>query len=129
MISTETNRKLILSPHYEERMLDLEREPPGSCESIRILPRSKIGHVGAITLVEDLAGAEAMLDLARQVGVSFAGLDCEYRYDRPGVFIKKVGGREQLWHDPRSIVPLLMAIVLAEVDDDGRPPSTASRWT
>jgi DNA polymerase-1 len=60
-----------------------------------------------------------MLDLARQRRVSYAGVDCEYRYRRPGVFIKKIRGRERWWYDPTSVVPLLMAVVLAEVGGGG----------
>jgi DNA polymerase-1 len=114
-----SRRKLLLHTNWEHRLHEPDGESGRARESVRILPRSTLGHVGIITSVEDRAGAEAMLDFARQRPISYTGVDFEYRYSRPGVFIKKIWGQEYWWHDPTSIVPLLMALVLAEVGDDG----------
>ena len=72
-------------------------------------------YAGGLTYVQDAAGAGAMLDLALQRPIAFVGIDCEYRFSRPLVEIKK--GR--WWSDPRSCVPLLMSVALAEVGADG----------
>src|SRR5262249_7395331 len=114
-----SGRRLLLSPDWEERLRGVERGSRPGSESILILPRQKAVYLGTLTPVEDRAGAEGMLDLSRQRPISYAGFDCEYRYSRPGVFLKRVGGREHLWYDPTSIVPLLMAVALAEVRGDG----------
>src|SRR4051812_42362246 len=88
MPNTDSNRKLILSRHYAERLDFLEKNPQASCESIRILPRSKIGHIGAITQVEDLAGARAMLNF-REAG------QCQLRGAGLRISLQPAGGLSQ----------------------------------
>ena len=92
--------------------------PTGSSRSASF-PRPEY-YAGELALVADQAGTEALLDFARQRPIAFIGIDCEYRYSRPGVFIRRSGGEDRYWYDPHSLVPLLLAVVLVELSPDGR---------
>ena len=116
-----TEHDLHLLPTWKARLEDLKQDRGGMAGPIRIIPRAPNYYVERLTLVEDRAGAEAMLDFARQRQIGFIGVDCEFRYSRPGVLIRKGGRRDRYWYDPTSIVPLLMAVVLVET----RPESHA----
>ena len=107
--------KIDLSPGWDERVEAAGRDRGVPPEPTRIIPRAPELYAGGLTYVQDAAGAGAMLDLARQRPVAFVGIDCEYRFSRRMVAIKK--GRS--WSDPRSCVPLLMSVALAEVGADG----------
>ncbi|MBV8558503.1 MAG: hypothetical protein JO116_23425, partial [Planctomycetaceae bacterium] len=85
-----------------------------------ILPRSPDSYAAERGLVADQAGAEALLDFARQRPIAFIGIDCEYRYSRPGVFVRRSRGEDRFWYDPHSLTPLLLAVVLSETRPDGQ---------
>jgi DNA polymerase-1 len=66
--------------------------------------------------VTTAADAARMSDVARQRDVTFVGIDAEFRFSRPGV---DVGGGKTAYL-PRSTVPLLLSLALAEPrGDDG----------
>jgi DNA polymerase-1 len=111
---------LIVSPAWAARLNSSMQGRAGECAPTVVIPRAPGYYADAITLVQDRAGADALLDLARQRPISFVGFDFEYRHDRPGVLIKVVGGKERRWYDPRSIEPLLMAIAIVESRGDSQ---------
>jgi len=59
------------------------------------------------------------LDFAKQRPLSAMGIDTEFQYDRPGILMKRVKGKDLYWNDPRSVVPLLMSVAMAEINADG----------
>ena len=79
----------LLLPAWRARLEHPKQERTVKARPVRIIPRAPDYYAGRITVVEDRAGAEAMLDLARQRPISFAGVDCEYGYSRPGVLIQR----------------------------------------
>ena len=115
-----TEHDLHLLPTWRARLERLEQDRGGMAGPIRIIPRAPEYYAERLTLVEDLAGAEAMLDFTRQRRIGFIGIDCEYRYSRPGVLIRRSRRGDRYWYDPTSIVPLLMAVVLAEARPEGQ---------
>jgi len=72
-----------------------------------------------VTFVKDVAGAQELLSLAHQLPIAWVSIDFEFRYSRPGIFIKKFAGKEMCWYDPKACAPLLLAVVLVERNPDG----------
>jgi DNA polymerase-1 len=119
MDGPESRPKLILSPAWERRLRDAAGPGPAPAPRPPILPRAVPADAGAIAVVEDLAGADAMHDLARQRPIGFGALDCAYRHATPGVLVKQTRHGERRWQDPTSIEPLLMGLVLVEAGSGG----------
>jgi DNA polymerase I len=117
---TRTGPKLRLAPAWEGRLEELGRDRADRVVPVRILPRAPEYYAGESALVADQAGAEELLDFARQRPIAFIGIDCEYRYSRPGVFVRRSRGKDHNWYDPHSLVPLLLAVVLGETRPDGQ---------
>jgi len=102
-------------PGWAERLAETARRPVPAPERRLVLPKAPDYYAAEQRLVVDQAGAEALLDFARQRPIAFIGIDCEYRYSRPRVFIRRSGGEDRYWYDPHSLVPLLLAAVLVEL--------------
>jgi DNA polymerase-1 len=115
-----TEHDLYLLPAWRARLEDMKQNRGEMAGPIRIIPRALDYYAERLTFVEDRAGAEAMLDFARQRRIGFIGIDCEYRYSRPGVLIRRGRRGDRYWYDPTSIVPLLMAVVLVETRPEGQ---------
>jgi DNA polymerase-1 len=115
-----TEHDMYLLPTWSARLEDLKQNRGEMAGPIRIIPRAPDYYAERLTFVEDRVGAEAMLDFARQRQIGFIGIDCEYRYGRPGVLIRRGRRGDLYWYDPTSIVPLLMAVVLAETRPEGQ---------
>jgi DNA polymerase-1 len=98
------------------RRLDAVKERQGQPAAQGIVPRAPQYYVGQLTPVQDAAGAQALLEFARQRPLAFIGFDTEFRYDRPGVVVSK----HKTAYDPSSIRPFLLALALAEPDDPDR---------
>jgi DNA polymerase-1 len=90
------------------------------------LPLAAPRLAGEPTVVTTPAEAARLVELVRQRPVSHVGLDFEFRYRRPGVFLKMVKGKDRYWYDPRSIVPLLLGV--AAVEERGDESSTVYRF-
>ena len=98
-----------LLPSMEERL----KRTPSTTEVVKThcpLPKAREYYARQLTYVTDAKAAADMVDLARQLPLSHVGFDTEFEYSRPGVPM----GRDKVWHDPRSIVPLLMSMALVE---------------
>jgi DNA polymerase-1 len=115
-----TEHDMHLLPAWSARLEDSKQNRGGMAEPIRIIPRAPDYYAERLTFVEDRVGAEAMFDFARQRRIGFIGIDCEFRYSRPGVLIRRGRRGDLYWYDPTSIVPLLVAVVLAETRPDGQ---------
>jgi DNA polymerase I len=90
-----------------------EQQPAENVQPVTCtLPRSPAFYAGRTTFVDDISSANAMAELAQQRPIAWAGLDTEFRYDRPGVRIDA----KRVAFDPRSIRPLLLSLSLAEPD-------------
>ena len=107
-------------PGWAERLAEAARRPAPAPERRLVLPKAPDYYAAERRLVADQAGAEALLDFARQRPIAFIGIDCEFNYNRPGVFIRRSGGEDRYWYDPHSLVPLLLAVVLVELSPDGQ---------
>jgi DNA polymerase-1 len=108
--------RLPLLPGWAERLAEEEQQRQLRARPQRIIPLSPGCFSGKLTLVEDLAGAQSLIDFARQRPLSFVGVDCEFRHSRAGVPVKK----DHTWQDPRSIMPLLMGMALVEPQAGGQ---------
>src|SRR5437899_11631145 len=73
------------------------------------VPKAPDYYAQRITTVTSLAEARAMVELAYQRPLSHISFDTEFRYDRPGIVIKK----DIEAYDPRSIHPLLLSLAFA----------------
>jgi DNA polymerase-1 len=93
-------------------------EVPGPA---RIIPLSPEPFLGRITVVTNTSGAHSLVNLAKQRPLVCVGIDFEFRHATPGVFMRRWKSKDLFWHDPRSVVPLLLAVVLLEAGPDGRP--------
>jgi len=80
-----------------------------------VLPLNSRYFVNKTTYVATVADARTMLEFARQSPLSCVGLDTEFKYDRPGVELKK----NLMVFDPRSIHPLLLSLAFVEPNSDG----------
>ena len=101
-------------PIWEERLQKVEPEP--IIKRIDYgLKKSSRYYAVRTNFVDTLDGAQAMLDFALQRPFSHIGFDTEYRYDRPGVIIRKRNTK----YDPISIRPLLLSLAMAEPYDGG----------
>jgi len=110
--------KLMISPAYKERLKAVEKKPP-SKSRVQVIPKKPDHYEQKLQYVVNAAEAAEMLDFAQQRALSAIGIDFEFQYDRPGVFMKKVKGKDFFRHDPRSVVPLLMSVAMAEIKADG----------
>jgi DNA polymerase-1 len=112
-----TGPTLCLSKTWAERLeaVHAASKPSAVAMPPVILPRAPRHYAGQVTLVRDAAGAQALLDLARQRPLAFVGLDTEFRHDRPGVVLP----RNKVAYDPGSVRPLLLSAALAEPGDGG----------
>jgi DNA polymerase-1 len=86
---------------------------------IPVVRKSPTYYAGRITSIIDGGGARVLTEFARQRALSHIGFDFEFNYSRPGVSMGRRKGKDRFWHDPRSVVPLLLAITLAEPDGAG----------
>ena len=101
-------------PIWDERLQKISPEPVTCCIEYGLKKSSRYYAVRT-NFVDTLDGAQAMLDFALQRPFSHIGFDTEYRYDRPGVIIKKRNTK----YDPISIRPLLLSLSMAEPCDNG----------
>src|SRR5688572_17529818 len=103
-----------LFPSWRERLAGVPVHPVTDAPTFR-MPRSPSFYADRTTFVDTPGGAQALVELARQRPIAWAGFDTEFRYDRPGVAV----GRGETAYDPRSIRPLLLSLALAEPGRDG----------
>jgi DNA polymerase-1 len=103
-----------LLPIWEERVKDVAQEPAVNRISYG-LKKSPRYYAMRTNFIETVDDGQAMLDFALQRPLSHIGFDTEFGYDRPGIVID---GRNTS-HDPRSIRPLLLSLVMAEPPDEG----------
>jgi DNA polymerase-1 len=106
-------------PGWSDRLARARAAPPRPAPDAAprpALPKAAAHYAGRTTLVASADGAAALVALARQRPLSHAGIDTEFRYDRPGVAID----RDRTANDPRSLRPLVLSLALAEpVADSG----------
>jgi DNA polymerase I len=110
---------LTLPRVWVERLEQVRRERKQKAEPARVIPLSPAYYAGRLTAVTDANGARDLMELARQRPLACIGIDFEFRHARPGVRVKKFAGKDLYWHDPRSYVPLLLAVVLVEKAAEG----------
>ena len=110
--------KMAISPAYEERLKAAQKKAATKTR-VRVIPKNPVAYAEKLQYIVDAAGATEMLDFAKQRPLSVIGIDTEFQYSRPGVLMKRVKGKDLHWNDPRSIVPLLMSVAMAEIIPDG----------
>jgi DNA polymerase-1 len=110
---------LAIPPAWAERLEQSRRNRPPPAEAVRVVPLSADYFGGRLNLVEGADDALRLVELARQRPLAYCGFDFEFRHGRPGVWVKKHCGEDRYWHDPRSVVPLLLAVALVEIDSEG----------
>jgi DNA polymerase-1 len=110
----EAPPRLLLPEHWKSRLETTRARRERQAQPPRTIPRSSSFYAERLTFADDVPGARALTDLARQLAPSAVAIDFEFRHSRPGVFIKKFRGKDHYWHDPRSVVPLLLAVTLVE---------------
>src|SRR5262245_51616136 len=106
--------RLILPPVWADRLEQSKCRREQQVEPDRIIPRSANFYVGQLTVVTEAKAACDLVELAHQRPLVCVGIDFEFRHARPGVWMRRYMGKDQFWYDPRSYVPLLLAVVLAE---------------
>ena len=102
-----------LLPGWDEHIKNAPAPGAEPCSvSDDCLPLLPEYFTGCSTFVEDDISAQQMLALARQRPLSHIGIDTEYQYSTPGVPLRK----DTFYHDPTSVIPLLLSISLVEAD-------------
>jgi len=101
-------------PGWNER-IEQARTLPQIAVPPRMMPLAPRYFVNKINFVDSIDGAQRMLQFARQRPLSRIGWDSEFKYDRPGVEIRK----RTIVFDPRSIHPLLLSLAFVEPSADG----------
>jgi DNA polymerase-1 len=113
-VSSSGRPALSLPPVWAERVRQAREQGGERTGTIRVVPLAPARFAGQVNLVNDEAGARQLVRLAAQRPVAWIGLDFEFRHGRPGVFMKRFKGKDLLWHDPHSCVPLLLSVALVE---------------
>jgi len=108
---------LALSPTWSKRLAAVQSVTHGNGGAVQVIPVNPDYFSKDLHFVDDENTAVEMLDLARQRPLSFIGFDTEFKFSRPGVLVKHYNGRDLHWHDPRSVVPLLLALAMFEPTD------------
>ena len=103
-----------LLPGWKDR-IDQAPPPPKMDAPPRTLPLALRHFVDKVIYVCPIAAAQKMLEFALQRPLSYIGWDTEFKFDRPGVEIKK----NVTVFDPHSIHPLLLSLALVEPGLDG----------
>ncbi len=98
-----------LLPGWDKRLQEAEAIADITSNSFA-LRKSPQFYARSVHFVDTLQAARALVEFAQQRSLSHIGIDTEFRYDRPGVFINK----NNTVHDPKSIHPLLLSLALAE---------------
>jgi DNA polymerase-1 len=78
------------------------------------MPRAFAMFSGRTVLVENAEGGQGMAEFAQQRPLNWVGLAARFTYERSGIPI----GKDRFAYDPSSIRPLLLALVLAESDEE-----------
>jgi hypothetical protein len=108
--------KVKLLPVWEERLRNYrENTATPSEESQIILPKSAEFYLGKNTYIETGAQAESAAVFIEQTKTGFIGIDTEFKYSRPSIWIKP----KKYIDDPRSVRPLLMSLAVAEPSNKG----------
>lgn len=90
-----------------------EDQVPGAAPPPRfVMPRPLALFAGQTTLVDKVETAQVLVDFARQRPLSWVGLDARFTYEQGGVPV----GKGRVAQDPSSIRPLLLALVMVELD-------------
>src|SRR4051812_29555758 len=106
-VACQTTSRLPLLAGWDERLAEQRQVcQQQSAQPQCVIPLAPGCFINKLTHVEDAVGSQTLLDFARQRPLSFIGIDCEFRYGRPGVAVKK----DHIWQDPRSIMPMLLAL-------------------
>lgn len=120
--ATKPNPGLWIPNAWADRLTQV-REQAGPATNLdgaaTVIPRSATHYAGEVNFVETHGDAQTLVELARQLSPSCVGIDFEYRYNRPGILVKTIRGKDHYWYDPRSLVPLLLSIALVEQQRDG----------
>ena len=102
-----------LSPVWEQLVQQASLEAKAAIPT-RVLPKNPQVFIGKLNFVDDENTAADMVELARQRAIGWIGIDTEFTYLSDGVLMKSAGERRFYWHDPRSVVPLLMSLTFVE---------------
>ncbi len=105
---------VLLSSDWARRIDRARQQAVAPCCPVRVVPVNVKYYAEEIHLVENATTAAAMLEVARQRPLSYVAIDTEFSYGSPGILMKKNPDRDFRWHDPRSVLPLLLAVVLVE---------------
>lgn len=100
-------------PWIAKQLQENAQAPPAEPAHF-VMPLSPEYFAGKITLVETAAQAEDMVAFVHQPPIAWIGIDIKYCYVDVGIVIDQ----RHTVHDPKSICPLLLALALAEPDDD-----------
>jgi DNA polymerase-1 len=115
----EPLQSLTICPAYARRIAALETGSDSVGSHLPHLPLAAARFAGKLTVVATPVEGKQLVKFVRQRPVSHIGLDFEFSYGRPGVFLKRVKGKDRHWYDPRSIIPLLLGVAVVEERDDG----------
>ena len=112
--SDTAKTKLTISPGWLQRLQHAAVDEPADSQPEFVVPKNPRFYSSGVQFVDNATAATRMLDFVRQRTVSFIGIDSEFRYSRPGVLMKTIKGRDMVWHDPRSVSPLLLSLSVVE---------------
>lgn len=104
-----------LLPGWRERIDRVVEEPPRR----PILPKSPAFYAAHFQEVCDEPAARNMVELVRQRAIAYAGFNTAFCYGHPGMPMKRLGDQVLEWHDPRSVVPLLLSFAFWEPNPEG----------
>jgi DNA polymerase I-like protein with 3'-5' exonuclease and polymerase domains len=97
----------MLLPGYK-KLADEEKARQAEINRVSALPLAPAFAAGPIHVIDTKAEAAKWAELLRNEAVSVIGVDTEYRYDRPGVVLK----RGQTFEDVSSIRPLVCTLAV-----------------
>ena len=102
---------LTLLPGWQTRLQEAQTAAGDRPKPVRILPRDPRYYRRQTAVVADAVVAQSMLEFIRQRPISVVGFDTEYRYDRPGIAIRK-----KIAYDSSSLRPFLLSLAPTELD-------------
>jgi DNA polymerase I len=99
-----------LLPGWAERLANVAPQPAARVQ----LPLSRSYFAGRTTFVQDVDGAEQMVQLAGEVPITCIGIDTEFRYKRSDAVALR---GERQWRDIRTCQPFCIALVVLSDDE------------